>query len=110
MVDRESEAFKAAWLALWPNWLADDSQGANAMIMANRASFAAALEAYEAARPKLPTITGLPEALPDGTRIVAWAWRNAGHGEWWFAGGAFGLLQGPAFEARPVAITEADNG
>ena len=32
-----------------------------------------ALEAYEAARPKPVTITGLPETLPDGRKIVGWS-------------------------------------
>jgi len=66
----------------------------------------AALQAYEAARPKLPTITGLPDKLPDGTPIVGWAWRKADDGEWWLHGGR--MIEGPAFESRPVAITEAD--
>lgn len=72
----------------------------------------AALEAYEAARPKLPTITGLPEMV-DGKRIVEWRHDPPEIGDWCYDLETCDFYRawtdGRGYVAF-IAITEADNG
>lgn len=111
MIDQESEAFKAATRAYWtkaneydPVHVDDDE------------CLAAAIKAYEAARPKLPTITGLPAALPDGTRIVGWKWGAVSSGDWIVSDdeadnpSVAQVRQCHGVYMALIAITEADNG
>lgn len=113
MIDQESEAFKAAWRALWPDWLADGSTGARSGVMANRDTLTAALEAYEAARPKSTHITGLPETLPDGRRIVGWRFDRPSVGAHIYEVDLQDFARATDLDTRfaaLIAITEADNG
>lgn len=73
------------------------------------AALHAALEAYEASRPKPVTITGLPDKLPDGTRIVGWRLEEPGEGDNWYDLGRGWQKHVSAYD-RLIAITEADNG
>ena len=104
MIDQESEAFKAAWAARCDT---HGKTGGEVLV--------AILEAYEAARPKLPTITGLPETLPDGTRIVGWKWGAVSSGDWIVSDDEANPSVAQVRKCHGVymaliAITEADNG
>lgn len=71
----------------------------------------AALQAYEAARPKLPTITGLPQTLPDGTPIVGWKWGMTEPGDWHMSEVNNGMRKTNfGGYLRVIAITEATDG
>ena len=95
MIDQESEAFKAAWAAKCDTY---GKTGGEVLV--------AILEAYEAARPKLPTITGLPEARPDGRRIVGWKWGVPVAGEWYWITSQKRLDKITTSWPQIIAITE----
>ena len=69
-----------------------------------------------AARPKLTTITGLPETLPDGTRIVGWKWGAVSSGDWIVSDdeadnpSVAQVRKCHGVYMALIAITEADNG
>lgn len=74
-----------------------------------REAFMKGLAAYEAARPKLPTITGLPSTLPDGTRIVGWRYGRPNADQVWVCMHGT-MIRGAAYMREElIAITEADN-
>ena len=99
MIDQESEAFKAAWAARCDT---HGKTGGEVLV--------AILEAYEAARPKSTPITGLPEALPDGTQIVGWRYGRPNADQVWVCMHGT-MIRGAAYMREElIAITEADNG
>lgn len=84
-----------------------------------QAAFLAGIRAYEAARPKPVTITGLPETLPDGRKIVGWRYAYHQAGEWGINCHELAEIGEPVsqfdwtHEYGPpslIAITEPDNG
>ena len=98
MIDRTSPAFIAACEAF--------NSAPQCPELGAEIALAEAIAAYEKARPKLPTITGLPETLPDGTRIVGWRWGVPVAGEWYWITSQKRLDKITTSWPQIIAITE----